>query len=258
MFAFTTRHEVALLASTKLGSSQLLTVDARTAEITQEYHQECSDSPENYNALSHELSVDAAGTRGGYPDLLTTAFEVKKYDGGVVVPIMHRPLNESLDVLKSYAHVLGGTVSAWRRGDNALETVHSLFDYFDPTVDYARSSTFSSDAVWCTDTTTQQETKKVSALDWMHVSSIAVGTQDNYLVSLRALSTVVSLRRDAGGGPAVDWVLSSALENRSDFAFEHASAAFYQPHTVRRRRVAVAVASRLVASRETPLRRPPA
>ena len=32
-------------------------------------------------------------------------------------------------------------------------------------------------------------------LDWVHVSSIAVGTEQNYLVTLRNLNTVISLRR---------------------------------------------------------------
>ena len=35
-----------------------------------------------------------------------------------------------------------------------------------------------------------------SVLDWVHVSSIAVGTEQNYLVTLRNLNTVLSLARN--------------------------------------------------------------
>merc|ERR1719198_457657 len=74
------------------------------------------------------------------------------------------------------------------------------------------------------------EAALVGVLDWVHVSSIAVGTEDNYLVTLRNLNTVVSLRR--GGDKALLWVLSSSLSDRSNFEFENDAAKFYQPHAV--------------------------
>ena len=61
----------------------------------------------------------------------------------------------------------------------------------------------------------------------MHVSSIAVGTQNNWIVTLRNLNTVLSLARN--GTRALQWTLSSSLE--SDFAFSHDVAKFYQPHS---------------------------
>jgi len=68
-------------------------------------------------------------------------------------------------------------------------------------------------------------------LDWAHVSSVAVGVENNYLVTLRNLNTVVSLRRD--GDAALLWTLSSSLDSRSDFDFAREEEKFYQVRRAR-------------------------
>ena len=136
-------------------------------------------------------------------------------------------------------------MSRWERESNTLETLYDVFDYFDPKNDSGViSSGWTEQSVMCDDDTDDRPDGRrrlegasqgpsqalVGVLDWVHVSSIAVGTEQNYLVSLRNLNTVISLRR--GGDKALLWTLSSSLDARSDFEFESDAAKFYQPHSV--------------------------
>ena len=54
-----------MLANDAFGSTQLLTVDARTGALTRQRFQHCADDPANYNALSHELRVDVDRAAAG-------------------------------------------------------------------------------------------------------------------------------------------------------------------------------------------------
>ena len=67
-----------------------------------------------------------------------------------------------------------------------------------------------------------------TGVEYHHVSSISVGSDANYIVASRELSTIWSLAHDGSG---VQWTLSSELAS-SDYSFEHARDAFYQPHDV--------------------------
>ena len=94
VWAFLSNFSVALLGGANLGSSQLLTIDARTQEIAQELFVSCEGDASLYNALSHELRVDAEGGEGS-SRLVTTAYVVKSYTEGVAVDYAVAPLNES-------------------------------------------------------------------------------------------------------------------------------------------------------------------
>ena len=94
VWAFLSDFSVALLGGANLGSSQLLTIDARTQEIAQELFVSCEGDASLYNALSHELRVDAEGGEGS-SRLVTTAYVVKSYPEGVAVDYAVAPLNES-------------------------------------------------------------------------------------------------------------------------------------------------------------------
>ena len=71
---------------------------------------------------------------------------------------------------------------------------YDLFDYLDPVDDQVASSTYTTQDAACGGGDDADDA--LVGLDWMHVSSIAVGTQNNWIVTLRNLNTVVSLERN--------------------------------------------------------------
>ena len=121
----------------------------------------------------------------------------------------------------------GAEVVRWNRATNVVEPLYDLFEYANPRDDmfgmawnYVKGT--------CSGLT-PSKTERVSkrGIEYHHVSSVSVGSTQNLLVASRELSTIWSFAHDGSG---VQWVLSSEL--RSDFAFEHARDAFYQPHDV--------------------------
>ena len=88
---YLSNHEIAFLAGAEKTAEQLLTIDARTLEITSEKFINCVGDASNYNAVSHELRADTApghGAAGAFTGegLLTTAYIVKSYADEVAVP----------------------------------------------------------------------------------------------------------------------------------------------------------------------------
>ena len=249
-----------MLANDAFGSTQLLTVDARTGALTRQRFQHCADDPANYNALSHELRVDVDRgdqAAGAAPlGLLTTRYVARKFDdgtglGGVAVPTFATRLNASSYVAARFDEFVGSTVDRWdylgdadasaaagaggrvahdANASSPLATVYDLFDFVDPVDNPVATSTWTTVSLACdVDADDVVDDNGDVALDWTHVSAVSVGTAGNYLVSLRNLDAVLSLHRN-GSGRA--WTLSSTDAIASDFAFERDEAKFYQPHSV--------------------------
>ena len=173
---------------------------------------------------------------------MTSQYVVKSYAAPVRVPSFSAKLNASTYSEASYYNFLGGTVALWDTASGALETQLDLFDYFNPVDHAVASSVYSTGEVDCDVRADDWHEPLVEVLDWAHVSSVAAGVEDNWLVTLRNLNAVVSLRRNATASANSNatatnatssrlmWTLSASLP--SDFAFENEDAKFYQPHSV--------------------------
>lgn len=142
----------------------------------------------NFPALSHEAHVDAAIP--GEP-VLSIQSETRNFSG------LANPQS-------------GSKLVQWDRHTGALDTLYNLFDFYNPVTDFGECSRIAdpnaSSACFppqsLTYTGSQQDPL---ADDWSHANSAARGTQNNYIMSVRHLSSVVSFHADGSG---IQWILS--------------------------------------------------
>lgn len=117
---------------------------------------------------------------------------------------------------------VGNKLVKWNRQTGAVTTIADLFDYFDPVKDRGLCSDSSSShqgpqGLCGPPTLAQppQDPQWAPAVgdDWSHANSAAWGNQNNYIMSVRHLSAVVSFHANGSG---LDWILSSEV-NSSKF-----------------------------------------
>lgn len=153
-----------------LGSGSSLSAQA-LREVT---GMDQSVSSRSFGDLSHEARVDHAAA--GLP-VLTLQSETRNITG-------------------LRASVKGTNLMRWQRGSDKLETLYSLFDFYDPVTDYGQCSGRNNTAA-CNPPPTPLADGP--AEDWTHANSVERGTQNNYIVSVRHLSSVVSFHADGSG-----------------------------------------------------------
>ena len=125
----------------------------------------------------------------------------------------------------TYGLFYGAEIVRWNRGDNVVEPLYDLFDFASPDRDMF-SMAWNTVKGSCSGRDGPGLIEE-EGVEYHHVSSVSVGSDANYIVASRELSTIWSLAHDGSG---VQWVLSSQL--KSDFQFARARDAFYQPHDV--------------------------
>ena len=151
-----------------------------------------SASGDDFSSLSHEASVDYDVE--GLP-VLSLQTESKYFSG----------LSEEQQ---------GNKLVRWDRGNDTLEVLYDLFDFYNPVTDYGACSGRNPEDDPCRPSRRANATagdRKLSgpwpgrAQDWSHANSAARGTQNNWIMSARHLSSVISFHDDGSG---IQWVLS--------------------------------------------------
>ena len=197
-----------------VANSQLQQISPLGA-LRAQYVSACTGDPLNYNQITHECRVDATSARG---DVLTTRMKGKLLPDTDVRDFF----KPDLGTLRTKADTFyGSEIVRWNREANVVEPLYDLFDFASPEKDMFAFAWNAVDAS-CSGNATR------AGVEYHHVSSVSVGSDANYIVASRELSTIWSLAHDGSG---VQWTLSSELAS-SDYSFEHARDAFYQPHDV--------------------------
>lgn len=96
----------------------------------------------------------------------------------------------------------------WNPRTGEVRTLYNLFDVFDPVKDRGLCS---DDGDLCgppAGSGFHWPSRPSNEADWTHANSAARGTRQNFIMSVRHLSAVVSFHADGSG---VDWVLSSEV-----------------------------------------------
>ena len=128
-----------------------------------------------------------------------------------------------LGVLRTKADTFyGSEIVRWNREDNVVEPLYDLFDYASPERAMFSFAWNAVDAS-CSGNATR------AGVEYHHVSSVSVGSDANYIVASRELSTIWSLAHDGSG---LQWALSSQAALNSTYAFERPRDRFFQPHDV--------------------------
>lgn len=199
-----------------VANSQLQRV-APDGALASQFIAECSRGPLNFNRLSHECRVDRASAN---LDVITTMYKAD------VVPDMEVPLKmgPSETLSEKYDTFANTVLVAWDRSRGELRPLYDLTDFAPVTQAHLFETT-----AWNTVHMNCAGDSSRTAVEFHHVSSVSVGSDDNYVVASRNLDTIWSLWRDGSG---LQWVLSSHDEIGSDFAFERDLDKFYQPHSV--------------------------
>jgi hypothetical protein len=100
-------------------------------------------------------------------------------------------------------------IAAWNRFQGQVYPLFSLFNFFDPTRDWGAMSTNE---------------------DWTHANGVRLGTQNNFIISARHLSAVLSVGYSTG---AKQWVLSSEVSSSFNIVggvCKSGSGRFYNQH----------------------------
>lgn len=142
----------------------------------------------SFSGLSHEARVDSL-THG----VLSVGSEVRNITG------LKNPIQ-------------GSTIVHWNMTTGAVETLYNLFDFYNPVTDYGACSG-RNDSTACALPSMDKAYSggSLSSLfppsgeDWTHANSVERGTQNNYIMSVRHLSSVISFHADGSG---IQWVLS--------------------------------------------------
>jgi len=132
------------------------------------------------DGLSHEARVDRVTH-----DVLSVGSETRNISG------LTNPIS-------------GSTIVRWDRKSSQVDTVYNLFDFYDPVTDYG-SCSGRNDSSLCKPPRGYSFPPGGRAEDWTHVNSVERGTQNNYIMSARHLSSVISFHADGSG---IQWVLS--------------------------------------------------
>lgn len=99
--------------------------------------------------------------------------------------------------------VKGDTIVQWNRTSGSMDTIYNLFDFYDPVTDYGQCSGLNkSEAAKCFPPIPHPP---MLFEEWTHGNSVERGTRDNYIMSARHLSSVISFHADGSG---IQWVLS--------------------------------------------------
>jgi hypothetical protein len=119
---------------------------------------------------------------------------------------------------------VGDKVVVWDLQTGELATLFDLFDFFDPVTErgYMSNGTFPASC----------NGQGEIANDWSHLNSVSTSAFDGSLiVSIRHLSAICSFQ--AYPAPAaINWCISSELENRSDYTFDEDASKFFNQHAV--------------------------
>ena len=187
----------------------LVTVDA-LGETKKVKYIECSSTIELNAVTMHELRSTSDSS------VLVSGFGI------------HQAENFSVaDKHYESVFVASGTLNLWKPLTGAVTQVTDLWKKLSPKFTGLHS------CASCTEVMAVCGRRSLPTIDYMHISSAAMGTDGNYLVSLRNLDMVASIN---GTYPHdVNWIISSSIDLSTSyltFSFENDDDAFYFPHHV--------------------------
>ena len=158
--------------------------------------------PHTCGIVTHEARYNSASDASN-PTVLSTKESVRYVDG--------------LSLPQT-----GNDIISWNRDAGTYDVMFSTFDFLDPVSDRGYLSDNGMNPY--TDDCNGTET---SLSDWTHLNSISVGAFDNYIISVRHLSAIMSISQATF---EVEWTLSSEIA--SDFTFDSDSTKFFDQHAV--------------------------
>ena len=108
----------------------------------------------------------------------------------------------------SYKQVANKLVQ-WHRLNNTMEVLYDLFDFYDPVNDFGNCSRSMSHCSRyppaCLPPQVQPLSWSKGGDDWSHANAAARGTHNNFIMSARHLSSIISFHENKSG---IQWVLS--------------------------------------------------
>lgn len=128
---------------------------------------------------------------------------VDTHDSDLVLTVGSELRNVSIEG-KNH-QISGSTIVEWNRKEGSVKTLYNLFDFYDPITDYGHCSG-RNDSTACRPP--KEDTNVLfhgQGEDWTHANSVERGTRNNYIMSVRHLSSVVSFHADGSG---IQWVMS--------------------------------------------------
>jgi len=159
-------------------------------------------------ALSHEVFID---TSTGRNQVLSLMHDVAAFDGTPT------------------EFTLGQKLVKWDHINNTMQEEFSIFSTMDPREVVSWEDPFFPGELECTND--QGVYAQYEMSDFTHCNSAATGIDDNYLISSRATSSILSVAKDGSG---VQWMVSSnTIGLSSNFTFLDESDMFYNQHFVR-------------------------
>ena len=195
-------HSYAVLCQ---GKQQLTRYDASGEQIGDAWAPAYDSS---CGALSHEVFIDTSSERS---QVLSLMHDVVAFDGTPT------------------EYTLGQKLVKWDHLNNTMTDEFSIFDVMDPRTVVSWEDPFFPGQLECTNDEGVYGDYEMS--DFTHCNSAATGSDDNYLVSSRATSTVLSIAKDGSG---VQWTITTDdIGITSNFTFVDESDMFYNQHFVR-------------------------
>lgn len=119
---------------------------------------------------------------------------------------------------------------SWDMSRNVLDDHYDLIDFFDPVTDSYYDDPSFNGTMRCTRGNQGRDIQTWPLDDFLHCNSASTGNNEDFIVSSRGTSTIMSLNKDGSG---LRWRLSSVGE--SNFTFENDAGKFYNQHYVRQR-----------------------
>ena len=186
-----------------------------------------------FNQLSHECRVDTSDRAGGFP-ALSFAYSVRDDFGNASASGLRASDSAVADYWEatygagSAVRFAGMKIVAWNRTSGAAPVeLYDLFDYINPADAAGLSVDGENPNLMLMPMRCTGMDAALDGVDYHHLSSLAIGTADNYVVTSRNLDAVLSLARDGRG---LQWTLSPTIA--SDFTFATDADKFYDPHDV--------------------------
>lgn len=106
--------------------------------------------------------------------------------------------------------IKGDKIVRWDRKRGTVETLYNLFDFYNPVTDYGQCSGRNNTSACRPPHLESYDSYSQGSFqrqleDWTHANSVERGTRNNYIMSVRHLSSVISFHADGSG---IQWVLS--------------------------------------------------
>jgi hypothetical protein len=181
------------------------------------------------SSINAKIEINATGNFG-----LSHEAHIDQIDGGVL-SISSTTRNIS-GMTKAQR---GSSIVKWDRTTDKISELYNLFDYFNASVDRGECSDSPQKCGPLGGNTSEyvfDPKQPAAGDDWTHANAASRGTQDNYIMSVRHLSAVVSWKAD---GTGMDWVMSgegvrpSLAPNTPVFTYDKPTSHHDNQHCVR-------------------------